>query len=83
MSETKPARTVVNETLFLTTHERCQTYEELADQLGVQITAVKARSASYRKRGYELKEYPKGQRGRKLDVEAGNALLAKIRAEAE
>ena len=61
---------------FLRAYKTGNTYEEVAQVLGVKVTTVQQRVYSYKHKGINITPKFVGGQGRKLDIDLANSILA-------
>jgi hypothetical protein len=66
---------------FVEAWETSGSVQEVSAKTGIKVSSCQTRAAQYREKDIDLKSMRKGG-GRKLDVAAAKALLAKLRAPA-
>jgi hypothetical protein len=71
MSDEKSVRIVVPAEIFVKTWQSCETADDVAKKLNMDVGNVRTRALNLKKKyNIPLKEMPKASRGRKLDIEA-------------
>jgi biotin operon repressor len=61
---------------FVLAYNASQSEQDVASQLGLKISSVKQRASGLRKQGANVKKFPDGRGGKKLDIEAINEAIA-------
>lgn len=71
----KPKATAVSAEAFVKAWQKATTVSDVSKATGLTPASASARAAQYRKRGVNLKKFPR-QGGARLDIDALNALVS-------
>ena len=66
---------------FVLAWQKRESRQEVANKLEITYGAVSSREKNFRKRGVDLKEMPKAQRGIGIDANALNQLIAEVNSQ--
>ena len=70
-----PKRKNIDGVTFVKTFQDCDSYDEVAERLGLEKGSVISRAMQYRKKGVHLKRFASKRGAPPLDVDALNALI--------
>jgi hypothetical protein len=76
MSDDKKKRVSASE--FVTVWQNAETMDDVCESLEMKAGTAQVRASTYRKKGVNLKKFPKG--GKSFDVDSLNALIDNIEA---
>ena len=78
MSDDKKKKKRVSAEEFVTVWQNAETMDDVCESLEMKAGTAQVRASTYRKKGVNLKKFPKG--GKSFDVDSLNALIDNIEA---